>query len=130
MFINSENASQKWFVKLFAPWCRHCKLLRPVWDALSAELREHDIRVAEVDCTLNGALTCERFTPDGYPTLIFIEDGKFHRYNGARELEALKAYALQAEKPGLEELPSTVSHMDSWLGVMPNILRSFATEFD
>ena len=50
--------------------------------------------------------------------------------NLKRELEALKAYALQAEKPGLEELPSTVSHMDSWLGVMPNILRSFATEFD
>lgn len=40
-----------WFVKMYAPWCGHCKKLAPAWDELANKVKPQNINVAKVDCT-------------------------------------------------------------------------------
>ena len=35
------------FAKFYAPWCRHCKKLKPEWE----NLKYDNVATAEVDCT-------------------------------------------------------------------------------
>ena len=38
-------------VKFFAPWCGHCKKMKPDWDKLMEEYKDNEkVVVAEVDC--------------------------------------------------------------------------------
>ena len=50
--------------------------LAPTWDALAKSL-EYDttVTVAKVDCTAHRTV-CNTFDIKGYPTLLWIEDGK------------------------------------------------------
>ncbi|CAM6046763.1 unnamed protein product [Sphagnum compactum] len=86
-----------WFIKFFAPWCGHCKRLAPTWEELGKALEGEDaVEVATVDCTTNKA-TCGKADIHSYPTLkLFLNGEEYKKYSGPRDLEALKAYALEA----------------------------------
>ncbi|CAH0559393.1 unnamed protein product [Brassicogethes aeneus] len=83
----------KHFVKFYAPWCGHCQNLAPVWESLAKSMEfEEDVTIAKVDCTQNREI-CNRYEVKGYPTLLWIEDGKkLDKYQGQRSHENLKAY--------------------------------------
>ncbi|XP_058820721.1 thioredoxin domain-containing protein 5 homolog [Topomyia yanbarensis] len=86
-------SSGKHFVKFFAPWCGHCNKLAPTWEELARTL-EHDtsISISKIDCTQYRPI-CTDFEVKGYPTLLWIEDGKkIEKYSGSRTHEDLKAY--------------------------------------
>lgn len=85
-----------WFVMFFAPWCGFCKQLHPVWNELAAEVNKQ-VNVATVDATIHNDLS-KRFEIRGYPTLILFSGGKMYKYDGARDLEALKTFALEGYK--------------------------------
>jgi thioredoxin domain-containing protein 5 len=64
------------FVKFYAPWCGHCQKLAPTWDELANSLRNDDIvSISKIDCTRHRSI-CGQFDIKGYPTLLWIEDGK------------------------------------------------------
>ncbi|PSN37039.1 Thioredoxin domain-containing protein 5 [Blattella germanica] len=69
-------ASGKHFIKFYAPWCGHCQKLAPTWDSLAKSF-EHDttVTIGKVDCTIHRSI-CNNFDIKGYPTLLWIEDGK------------------------------------------------------
>lgn len=101
-------ATGKHFVKFYAPWCGHCQRLAPTWDELAKSL-EYDggVTIAKIDCTQHRPI-CQDFEVKGYPTLLWIEDGKkVEKYAGPRTHEDLKAYvekmAGQPEKQKTEE---------------------------
>ncbi|KAJ8893850.1 hypothetical protein PR048_006451 [Dryococelus australis] len=50
--------------------------LSPVWDSLAKSL-EHDttVTIGKIDCTVHRTV-CNDFDIKGYPTLLWIEDGK------------------------------------------------------
>lgn len=80
-------------MKFYAPWCGHCQRLAPTWEELGKSL-EHDssVSIAKIDCTQFRPI-CQDFEVKGYPTLLWIEDGKkVEKYSGARTHEDLKAY--------------------------------------
>lgn len=55
---------------------------------------EHDesVNIAKLDCTEYRPI-CKDFDVKGYPTLLWIEDGKkVDKYSGPRTVEDLKAY--------------------------------------
>ncbi|EDW06703.1 thioredoxin domain-containing protein 5 homolog [Drosophila mojavensis] len=81
------------FVKFFAPWCSHCQRLAPTWEELATELiKEPDVTISKIDCTQYRSI-CQDFEVKGYPTLLWIEDGKkIEKYAGARDLTTLKSY--------------------------------------
>lgn len=64
------------FVKFYAPWCGHCQKLAPTWDELANSLRNDDaVGISKIDCTQHRSV-CGQFDIKGYPTLLWIEDGK------------------------------------------------------
>ncbi|XP_051173292.1 thioredoxin domain-containing protein 5 homolog [Leptopilina boulardi] len=81
------------FVKFYAPWCGHCQNLAPTWDDLANSLSyEKSVSIAKVDCTQFRGI-CGQFDIKGYPTLLWIEDGKKKdKYTGKRTAENLKEY--------------------------------------
>ena len=58
------------FIKFFAPWCGHCKKIKPDWDALGDVYEDSKtVVIADVDCTAAGKSLCEKFGVKGYPTI-------------------------------------------------------------
>lgn len=66
----------KHFVKFYAPWCGHCQKLAPTWEQLAQSYEsDNSVSVSKVDCTQYRSV-CNQFDIKGYPTLLWVEDGK------------------------------------------------------
>lgn len=83
----SKTQGKTVFVKFFAPWCGHCKKLKPVW----SQLTHDDVLVAEVDCTENKAI-CTKFNVEGFPTLKHGTTHNLEHYKGGRAFEDLDKF--------------------------------------
>merc|ERR1711935_74178 len=81
----------KWIAKFFAPWCGHCKRLKPTWDELSNA--GTGVNVGAVDCTIHKDI-CSKHSVRGYPTLLFFPEGSLEgeKYQGARDLDSFKSF--------------------------------------
>jgi len=86
--IAGKNA----FIKFFAPWCGHCKAMKPAWDQLGDEFAgSNSVLVGDVDCTVHADL-CQKHGVSGYPTLKYWKDGSPEPYNGGRDLSTLTKF--------------------------------------
>ncbi|XP_076686826.1 thioredoxin domain-containing protein pretaporter [Andrena cerasifolii] len=102
------------FVKFYAPWCGHCQKLAPTWDELANSLRNSkDVSISKVDCTQHRGV-CGQFDIKGYPTLLWIEDGKkVDKYSGQRTHEELKAYVSKMLGNGNDQVNIKTDSSDS-----------------
>ncbi|KAA3671201.1 protein disulfide-isomerase A6 [Paragonimus westermani] len=50
------NSEEPWLVEFYAPWCGHCKNLKPHWDRAAAELKGV-MKVGAVDATVHDRLS-------------------------------------------------------------------------
>jgi len=41
-----------WFIEFYAPWCGHCKKLKPEWEELATKMRRK-VKIGKVDATSN-----------------------------------------------------------------------------
>ncbi|KAF7256706.1 hypothetical protein EG68_06471 [Paragonimus skrjabini miyazakii] len=93
-------------VMFYAPWCGHCKKLKPSFIAAGKRLAAttDNIALALVDCTTQEGV-CTEFGVRGYPTIKLFKDGKHvHDFDGARDEEGIVTYMLKRSKPVLREL--------------------------
>lgn len=76
------------FVKFFAPWCGHCKKMKPDWDDLAQEFEGSTSAViADVDCTNKENMKwCEEVGVSGYPALRYGDPADLQEYTEGREL--------------------------------------------
>ncbi|XP_017115132.1 thioredoxin domain-containing protein 5 homolog [Drosophila elegans] len=97
------------FVKFFAPWCSHCQRLAPTWEDLAKKLvKEPGVTISKIDCTQFRSI-CQDFEVKGYPTLLWIEDGKkIEKYSGTRDLTTLKTYVEKMVGVPLEKTEDNV----------------------
>jgi len=82
-------------VMFYAPWCGHCKRLKPEFEKSAGDLLKNDppVTLAKVDCTEGGKDTCSRFEVRGYPTLKIFRNGELSAdYNGPREADGITKY--------------------------------------
>merc|ERR1712037_1059373 len=83
----------KWLVKMYAPWCGHCKRLKPTWDDLASETKG-DFNIGVVDCTIEKEL-CGKHGVRGYPTILYFGEGESEtgtKYQGQRDIGAFKSF--------------------------------------
>ena len=78
-------------VEFYAPWCGHCKNLKPAYAEAATKVKEYDssILVAKVDATEEKELG-KRFSISGFPTLKWFVDGEVATdYNSLRTADGI-----------------------------------------
>lgn len=90
----SETAGKTIFVKFFAPWCGHCKAMKPAWDTLMGEYENSEtVLVADVDCIGDGKELCNEVGVQGFPTIKYGDPSNLEDYKGGRDVDSLKKFA-------------------------------------
>ena len=98
------------FVKFFAPWCGHCKAMKPAWDSLMEEFEDSEtVLVADVDCIGSGKPLCDNVGVKGFPTIKFGDPENLEAYKGGRDLATLLSFANELKPPCN---PETFEHCD------------------
>ena len=82
-------------VKFHAPWCGHCKAMRPVWDNLARKYAQNvNVSVVDVDCTIaDTQAICERNKVGRFPTIKYGDPAlSLETYEGGRTFADLDAH--------------------------------------
>lgn len=88
------------FLKMYAPWCGHCKTMAPDWETLTAAYEGNkEALVAEVDCTAEGKPICDEAGVKGFPTIKYGDPTDLQDYQGGRTLTDLQKFADENLKP-------------------------------
>uniref|UniRef100_G3N8K2 Protein disulfide-isomerase A5 n=1 Tax=Gasterosteus aculeatus aculeatus TaxID=481459 RepID=G3N8K2_GASAC len=103
-------------VMFYAPWCGHCKKMKPEYDEAARVLNRSPGVVAAVDSTLQKAVS-ERFKISGFPTVKYFERGE-DKYTlpHLRSKDKIIEFMHNPEAPppperSWEDQPSSVSHL-------------------
>ena len=93
---DEQTAGKTVFVKFFAPWCGHCKAMKPDWDALMTEYEGSEtILVADVDCINSGKDLCSKVGVQGFPTIKHGDPTNLEDYKGGRDADSLQKFASE-----------------------------------
>lgn len=90
-----ETSTGVVFVDFYADWCGPCKMLTPILEALSLEMKD-SVTFAKIDVS-HAEKTASDFQITLVPTLILFKGGKeVHRIVGLKDLETLRQIITQA----------------------------------
>lgn len=121
---DSKTTGKTVFIKFFAPWCGHCKSMKPAWDSLMDEYASSEtILVADVDCVGDGKSICEAHGVKGFPTIRYGDPANLEAYQGGRDLSALQTFASEL-KP--ECNVDTLEHCDEGQKTIITVLNGLS----
>jgi len=104
-----ETISNNQFVlaMFYAPWCGHCKTLKPLYEEAAAKTQGKYV-LAKIDCTVESEL-CQQHGVRGYPTVAFFKNGNKREYDGPRTTEGIISWLDKKSGPLAVELTSAQS---------------------
>lgn len=110
---NFEKVTEKAkyaLVEFYAPWCGHCKSLKPEYAKAATTLKNYDssIVVAKVDATIEEDLA-KRFDVSGFPTMKWFVDGKESDYDGGRQAQDIVQWVKRKTGPPTTEVTSVAA---------------------
>eukprot|EP00584_Thalassiosira_punctigera_P012729 CAMPEP_0172547910 /NCGR_PEP_ID=MMETSP1067-20121228/17335_1 /TAXON_ID=265564 ORGANISM="Thalassiosira punctigera, Strain Tpunct2005C2" /NCGR_SAMPLE_ID=MMETSP1067 /ASSEMBLY_ACC=CAM_ASM_000444 /LENGTH=269 /DNA_ID=CAMNT_0013335063 /DNA_START=86 /DNA_END=895 /DNA_ORIENTATION=+ len=98
------TTGKKVFIKFYAPWCGHCKKMKPDWDDIMKLYAETPkMLAAEVDCTTTEYL-CAKQEVKGYPTIKYGDPSDLKVYEGARDFKSMMEFADENIVPTCDAL--------------------------
>lgn len=137
-FIRKEK--KPILMMFYAPWCGHCKQLKPYFAAAATKLKGQAV-VAGMDVDTSGRDVKLEFNVTGYPTLLYFKDGEMvYKYGGERTEEGIVEWMKDPQAPPEEEpqpqeeqwsdQPGNVIHLtqetfDGFLSTNPSVLVMF-----
>lgn len=100
LVLQSEDM---WLVEFFAPWCGHCKNLKPHWDKAASQLKGK-VKLGAVDATVHASLA-QQYGVQGYPTIKYFPAGRKsdpEEYDGGRTASDIVNWALERHVENIE----------------------------
>ncbi|XP_065337000.1 protein disulfide-isomerase A3 [Cloeon dipterum] len=117
-------------VMFYAPWCGHCKRMKPEYEKAAPTLRANDppVTLAKVDCTEAGKETCSKHGVTGYPTIKIFRNGEVSQdYSGPREADGIVKYMKSQVGPSSKEL-ANVADFDKFTSKEEVVVVGFFKE--
>lgn len=73
----------------YAPWCVHCKIMKPIWEQVKIATAGSGIVFKEVD-------EDKAKTPGitGYPTILMVDGSSTYKYPGQPDFETLRDWVV------------------------------------
>lgn len=119
------GGSKPAMVMFYAPWCGHCKKLKPDWEKLGEAADCNKVTIARIDCdNQEHAMICQGYEVQGYPTLKGFPEGddEGEDYESGRDLASLQAYVSD----DLTKPMCSVGHEDVCDDAQLELLTEFA----
>lgn len=127
-------------VMFYAPWCGHCKRMKPAYSEAATRALELGVNgiFAAVDATAHSDIS-GKFGVKGFPTIKLFQNGQLTKdYQGDRSTEDMLAFiqnpSREVPKPPEEakwsDEPSLINHLtadnfDSFISTSQNVLTMF-----
>lgn len=125
-FKEQVGGDKNVLVSFTAPWCGHCKTLKPIYELVARDyLSEPDVLVANIDATAeNSKATAQEFGVKSYPTIKFFPKGSktaVDYESGRTEADFVaflneKTGTQRAVGGGLNAVAGTIEALDSIVG--------------
>ena len=109
-------------VMFYAPWCAHCKDLKPKYSEGATATKE-SMTMAAIDCDTNEE-TCGKFKVESFPTLKYYADAKDEsgsEYKGGRDSAGFQKFAKTKTQTGAGS---------GWVGEVFNVKHVADKELD
>ena len=112
----NEQYDTGMMVEFYAPWCKHCQALAPVY-AEAAQALKGDVVLAKIDATQAQALA-QQHGVTGYPSVKFFKQGRVIDAQGVgMEAEQIVKAAQRLSQERCGYLGDDGSMRASWAGV-------------
>ena len=87
-------------VMFYAPWCGHCKRLKPKYEKAAEKLKKENFKgiLSALDATKETKIA-KQFNVNGYPTLKYFKNGEFEFDINLREESELVDFMKNPKKP-------------------------------
>lgn len=87
-------------VMFYAPWCGHCKRMKPEYEKAALAMKERNVPgvLAALDATKESAIG-ERYKVKGYPTVKYFVNGEFKFDVNVREAEKIVDFMRDPKEP-------------------------------
>ena len=94
---NNRRVSEAELLFFSADWCPHCKNAKPEWDSFKKEydgkeMGFYKINCQSIDCTDGENALIQKYSIDGYPTVIMIKDNERVNFDADITESSLKSF--------------------------------------